>query len=57
MIRAVLVGATGRMGQAIIRVAADSGDITITGAVDAAESTLLGRDAGELAGVRPWMLP
>jgi 4-hydroxy-tetrahydrodipicolinate reductase len=51
MIRAVLVGATGRMGQAIIRVALDSGDITITGAVDAAESTLLGRDAGELAGV------
>ena len=52
MIRAVLVGATGRMGQAIIRVAADGGDIVITGAVDSAESALLGRDAGELAGVR-----
>jgi len=52
MIRAVLVGATGRMGQAIIRVASDAGDIIITGAVDSAESTLLGRDAGELAGVR-----
>jgi 4-hydroxy-tetrahydrodipicolinate reductase len=53
MIRAVLVGATGRMGQAIIRVAVDADDITITAAVDSAESTLLGRDAGELAGVPP----
>jgi 4-hydroxy-tetrahydrodipicolinate reductase len=52
MIRAVLVGATGRMGQAIIRAAADAGDVSITAAVDSAESTLLGRDAGELAGVR-----
>jgi 4-hydroxy-tetrahydrodipicolinate reductase len=53
MIRAVLVGATGRMGQAIIRVAADAADIVIAGAVDAEDSAHLGRDAGELAGVRP----
>ena len=57
MIRAVLVGATGRMGQAIIRVASDGGDINITAAVDSPESTLLGRDAGELAGVRPLEIP
>jgi 4-hydroxy-tetrahydrodipicolinate reductase len=53
MIRAVLVGATGRMGQAIIRVASDARDILITGAVDSPESVHLGRDAGALAGVRP----
>jgi len=51
MIRAVLVGATGRMGQEIIRAAAAGGEISITGAVGAAQSTYLGRDAGELAGV------
>jgi 4-hydroxy-tetrahydrodipicolinate reductase len=53
MIRVALVGATGRMGQAIIRVACDSSDILITGAVTAAQHAHLGRDAGEAAGVRP----
>jgi len=52
MIRAVLVGATGRMGQAIIRVACDASDILISGAVAQEGSAHLGRDAGELAGVR-----
>src|SRR5476651_1887322 len=50
MIRAVLVGATGRMGQAIIRCASDLSTIAITGAVGSRHSTHLGRDAGELAG-------
>jgi 4-hydroxy-tetrahydrodipicolinate reductase len=52
MIRAVLVGATGRMGQAIIRAASACGDLLITGAVESSESAHLGRDAGEVAGVR-----
>jgi 4-hydroxy-tetrahydrodipicolinate reductase len=52
MIRAVLVGATGRMGQAIIRVASGASDILISAAVGAPESAHLGRDAGELCGVR-----
>jgi 4-hydroxy-tetrahydrodipicolinate reductase len=51
MIRAVLVGATGRMGQAIIRAAADASDISITGAVGPEQSVHLGCDAGVLAGV------
>ena len=50
MIRAVLVGATGRMGQAIITAANDSPDIAITAAVGSRASGALGRDAGELAG-------
>jgi len=53
MIRAALVGATGRMGQAIISAARDAADITITGAVGSRASAHLGRDAGELAGSAP----
>jgi 4-hydroxy-tetrahydrodipicolinate reductase len=53
MIRAVLVGATGRMGQAIIRCAQDTPGIAITGAVGSRTSAQLGRDAGELAGTQP----
>jgi 4-hydroxy-tetrahydrodipicolinate reductase len=52
MIRAVLVGATGRMGQAIITAANDTADIAITAAVGSRASGKLGRDAGELAGSR-----
>jgi 4-hydroxy-tetrahydrodipicolinate reductase len=52
MIRAVLMGATGRMGQAIIRTAAKLPDIAITAAVASAASPHLGRDAGEVAGAQ-----
>jgi 4-hydroxy-tetrahydrodipicolinate reductase len=50
MIRAALVGATGRMGQEIIRAARNSTDIAISAAVVSTQSTQLGRDAGEVAG-------
>jgi 4-hydroxy-tetrahydrodipicolinate reductase len=50
MIRAVLVGATGRMGQAIITAANNSPDIAITAAVGSRASGELGRDVGTLAG-------
>jgi 4-hydroxy-tetrahydrodipicolinate reductase len=50
MIRAALVGATGRMGQAIITAANDSPDIAITAAIGTRARGALGRDAGELAG-------
>jgi 4-hydroxy-tetrahydrodipicolinate reductase len=53
MIRAVLVGATGRMGQAIIRCANDIPSIAITGAVGSRASSHLRRDVGELAGAQP----
>jgi 4-hydroxy-tetrahydrodipicolinate reductase len=51
MIRAALVGATGRMGLAIIRAAHPAEDIAITAAVASESSPHLGRDAGELAGI------
>lgn len=50
MTRAVLIGATGRMGTAIVRAAVADQSLTLTGAVASAGSKNLGRDLGELAG-------
>jgi len=47
--RLAVVGASGRMGRAVVRLAVESG-ITIVSAVGASD---LGRDVGELAGVGP----
>ena len=51
--RAVIVGVSGRMGQALVRVAGELQDVQITGAVASAGSASLGRDAGVLAGLEP----
>ena len=51
--RAVIVGISGRMGQALVRVACELQAVRITGAVASARSASLGRDAGVLAGVEP----
>jgi 4-hydroxy-tetrahydrodipicolinate reductase len=51
MIRIVLIGATGRMGQAILRAAREQPEVQITGAVTSLGSSQLGNDVGELAGV------
>jgi 4-hydroxy-tetrahydrodipicolinate reductase len=50
-VRAALIGATGRMGQAVVRAAPAFARVRITAAVASATSASLGRDAGELAGV------
>ncbi len=49
-VRAVIIGITGRMGQALLRSAAEFADLTITGAVTSRHSPSVGRDAGEPAG-------
>ena len=49
----VVVGAAGRMGQTLIRTVADIPGARIVGAVERAGSPMLGRDAGEVAGVGP----
>jgi 4-hydroxy-tetrahydrodipicolinate reductase len=49
--RLAIIGATGRMGRALIRIASEFSDLTITAAVASAGSAELGRDSGELAGV------
>ena len=51
LIRAVLIGVTGRMGQALMRAAPHFSGLLITGAIAAPASLALGRDAGELAGL------
>lgn len=47
----VVVGAAGRMGQTLIRTVADIAGARIVGAVERSGSPMLGRDAGEIAGV------
>ena len=50
MIRAAIIGVTGRMGRALVQAAAEGSDVRVTGAIASAASSALGRDAGELAG-------
>ena len=51
MIRAVIVGASGRMGRALLRCALQWPAGKVIAAVDHAGSEFIGRDAGELAGI------
>ncbi len=51
--KAALIGATGRMGTSIVRIAAaGSSSLDVVAAVASAGSKSLGRDIGELAGLR-----
>lgn len=47
----VVVGAAGRMGQTLIRVIRQTEGVCLSGAVERAGSSFVGRDAGELAGI------
>jgi len=49
--RIVVAGAGGRMGRTLIHAIAASKDLTLAGAVDAPGAAVIGRDAGELAGI------
>lgn len=51
--RVVVAGAGGRMGRALIHAIAAGKGLVLAGAVDAAGSAVIGRDAGELAGLGP----
>lgn len=50
-IRIGVAGASGRMGRAIVRLAAADAAVSLVAAISAAGDPLLGRDSGELAGV------
>lgn len=50
-IKIAIFGATGRMGKALIEAVSASEEAELTAAVDRPESTLIGADAGELAGI------
>jgi 4-hydroxy-tetrahydrodipicolinate reductase len=47
----VIAGADGRMGRTLIHAIAATKGVTLAGAVEAADSAVIGRDAGELAGL------
>ncbi len=51
--RVVIAGAGGRMGRALIAAVAATKGLVLAGAVEAADSAVIGRDAGELAGLGP----
>ena len=50
-IRIGVTGAAGRMGKALIEAVANAEHVQLTAAIERADSSLLGADAGELAGV------
>ncbi len=49
----VIAGAGGRMGRTLIHAIAATKGVTLAGAVEAVDSAVIGRDAGELAGLGP----
>ena len=51
--RVVIAGAGGRMGRALIHAVAVTKGLALAGAVDAPDSAVIGRDAGEFAGLGP----
>jgi 4-hydroxy-tetrahydrodipicolinate reductase len=51
MIRIAVVGASGRMGQSLIKAATLADKATLAAAVSRPESLAIGKDAGELAGI------
>jgi 4-hydroxy-tetrahydrodipicolinate reductase len=50
-LRLIVAGAGGRMGRALIEAMSDAEGVALVGAVEAAGSAAIGRDAGELAGL------
>ena len=57
MIKIAITGAAGRMGRTLVQALDSNEALTLGAAFERAESTLLGADAGELAGVRRLGVP
>ena len=57
MVKVAVLGASGRMGRAILGCIAEIPDVELVGAVTQAEDPLLGRDAGEAAGLAAFGVP
>lgn len=51
--RLIVAGAGGRMGRTLVRAIAETDGALLIGAVDAPGAAVIGRDAGELAGLGP----
>jgi len=57
MTRVAMLGASGRMGRAIIPLLTESDDLSLSGALAAADDPRIGDDAGVVAGVAPLGVP
>jgi 4-hydroxy-tetrahydrodipicolinate reductase len=57
VIKAVVAGASGRMGRRLIALLRESADFQVVGAVERKDHVDVGRDAGEVAGVGPVGIP
>jgi 4-hydroxy-tetrahydrodipicolinate reductase len=57
LVKIAMLGASGRMGRAVLSCVAESKDFTLVGAVTEPGDAALGRDAGENAGVRALGVP
>jgi len=55
--RLVIVGAGGRMGRALTRAVAETPGAVVVAAIEREGSELLGKDAGDLAGIGPLEVP
>ena len=51
MIKVIVIGACGRMGRLLVSSIAQESDMELVGAVEAAGIPLIGKDAGEVAGI------
>jgi 4-hydroxy-tetrahydrodipicolinate reductase len=51
VIRAAVIGVSGRMGRALVRAAWETSGLSVAAAVASPTSSALGKDAGELAGI------
>lgn len=52
MIRAAIIGVSGRMGRELVRAASDNPALSVVAAVASPASPAIGQDAGELAGIK-----
>ena len=51
-LRIIIVGASGKMGQALIKQVSNNSDLLLTGAIDQVSCSTLGMDAGILFGIK-----
>jgi len=54
IIKAIVIGAAGRMGGRILSAIHETADVHLGGAVERKDHPFLGRDAGEVAGMEKW---
>ena len=57
IIKAIVIGAAGRMGGRILSAIHETADVHLGGAVERKDHPFLGRDAGEVVGMEKWNVP